>query len=320
MSDVAEPIAGIAPGRHPRPALGYVLYILAATVFALNGTIAKSILLTGIEASRLSQLRVTGAFLILLVVVALTRPRALRIRRSEIGMLLAYGILGVAMTQYLYFVAIELMPVGIALLIEFTSPIMVALWFHFVLRHHTPRLVWLGLATALIGLAMVAQVWQGFTLNALGVIAAFGAGAALAIYFLVGDAMVRRPEPRDPVSMTMWAFGAAALFWAIVQPWWSYPWSALAGDAYPLGEGSGGIPVLGLVGYMIVLGTVLPFWLIVVALHHIRASNASVIGMTEPLLASLIAWVALGEVLAPAQIAGAVVVLVGVYLAERYRT
>lgn len=320
MSDVAEPIPGIAPARHPRPVIGYSLYLLAAALFALNGTISKSILLTGIDPSRLSQLRVTGAFLILLVVVALTRPHALRIKRSEYIPLLAYGILGVAMTQYLYFVAIELLPVGIALLIEFTSPIMVALWFHFVLKHHTPRLVWLGLAIALVGLAMVAQVWQGFTLNALGVIAAFGAGAALALYFLVGDSMVQRPSPRDPVSMTMWGFGAASLFWFVVQPWWSFPWAQLTGDGYPLGEGSAGVPIPFLAAYMILLGTVVPFWLIVASLHHIRAANAAVIGMTEPLLATFIAWVALGEVLAPVQIAGAIVVLAGVYLAERYHT
>jgi len=319
VSDLAEPLPGVAPAARRHPATGYVLYLLAATMFALNGTISKSILLTGIDPARLSQLRVSAAFVILLVVVALTRPQRLRIRRDEIWLLLAYGVLGVAMTQYLYFVAIELLPVGIALLIEFTAPIMVALWFHFGLKHHTPRIVWLGLATAMVGLAMVAQVWQGFTLNALGVAAAFGAAAALAIYFLLGDAMVRRPEPRDPVSLTMWGFGAASLFWAIAQPWWGFPWEMLSGDGYPLGEDGAAVPIWALCAYMIVLGTVVPFWLIVVSLQHIRASQASVIGMTEPLLASFIAWVALGEVLTPVQLVGAVTVLVGVYLAERYR-
>ena len=309
MSDLAEPLPGVAPAARRRPATGYLLYLLAASLFALNGTISKSILLTGIDPARLSQLRVTAAFLILLAVVAITRPQRLRIRRDEVWLLIAYGVLGVAMTQYLYFVAIELLPVGIALLIEFTAPIMVALWFHFGLKHHTPRIVWLGLATAMVGLAMVAQVWQGFTLNVLGVAAAFGAAAALAVYFLLGDAAVRRPEPRDPVSLTMFGFGAASVFWAIAQP----------GAGYPLGEDGAAVPIWLLCTYMVVLGTVVPFWLIVVSLQHIRASQASVIGMTEPLLASFIAWVALGEVLTPVQLVGAVTVLVGVYLAERYR-
>lgn len=319
MSDLAEPLPGIAPARHRHPATGYVLYVIAAALFALNGTVAKSILLTGIDPARLSQLRVTAAFLILLAVVALTRRDRLRIRRDEIWVLLAYGVLGVAMTQWLYFVAIELLPVGIALLIEFTAPIMVALWFHFGLRHPTPRIVWLGLVIAMVGLALVAQVWQGFTLNAIGVAAAFGAAAALALFFLLGDAQVRRPDPRDPVSLTMWGFGAAALFWALVQPWWSFPWDALSGVGYPLGTDGAAVPIWALSTFMVILGTVVPFWLILVSLQHIRASQASVIGMTEPLLASLIAWIALGEVLTPLQLVGAVVVLVGVYLAERYR-
>ena len=320
MSDLAEPLPGVTPARTQHPATGYVLYLVAATLFALNGTISKSILLTGFDPTRLSQLRVTAAFLILLAVVAITRRSALRIRRDEVWILLAYGILGVAMTQWLYFVAIQLLPVGVALLIEFTSPIMVALWFHFGLKHHTPRIVWLGLAIAMLGLALVGQVWQGFTLNGLGVAAAFGAAAALALYFLLGDAMVRRPQPRDPVSLTMWGFGAAALFWAIVEPWWSFPWADLNGSGYPLGEAGEPVAIPVLAAYMVLLGTVVPFWLIVVSLQHIRAAQAAVIGMAEPLIASFIAWLALGETLTLIQLIGSVTVLIGVYLAERYRT
>ena len=319
MSDLAEPVPGVAPAARQRPARGYTLYLLAAALFALNGTVSKSILLSGVDPARLSQLRVTVAFLILLVVVALTRPAALRMRRSEIPILLAFGILGIAMTQYLYFVSISRLPVGVALLIEFTAPIMVALWFRFGRHEALNRHVWAGLALALAGLALVGQVWMGFTLDTLGVVYGFGAAAALAVYYLLGDRQVRGPQPRDPVSLTMWGFGAASLFWAIVAPWWTFPWSSLSGDGSPLGESGSGVPIWMLCAYMIVLGTVVPFWLVVVSLHHINASQASIIGMTEPLLATFIAWFALGEVLAPVQVVGALVVLAGVYLAERSR-
>jgi drug/metabolite transporter (DMT)-like permease len=288
-------------------------------LFALNGTISKSILLTGFDSARLSQLRVTVAFAILLAFVAIRRRSALRLGRREIPILLAYGILGVAMTQYLYFVSISRLPVGIALLIEFTAPIMVALWFRFGMHQPTRRTVWLALVIALVGLAMVGQVWLGFTLDGIGVIAGFGAAAALAIYYILADVQIRRPDARDPVSLTMWGFGAAALFWAVVQPWWSFPWSGLNGVGHPLGETGPAVPIWVLCSYMIILGTVVPFWLVVVSLQHIRASQASVIGMTEPLLATFIAWAALGEVLAPVQIVGAVIVLVGVFMAENSR-
>ena len=160
MSDLVEPLPGVRPSRTSHRMRGYLLYVVAALLFAINGTVSKTLLIDGLDPARLSQLRVTAAFLILLVVVALTRPGSLRVRRDEIIPLLAYGIAGVAMTQYLYFVALQYLPVGVALLIEFTAPIMVALWFRFGYREPTKATVWVALVIALIGLSLVAQVWQ----------------------------------------------------------------------------------------------------------------------------------------------------------------
>ncbi|MEO5964503.1 MAG: DMT family transporter, partial [Candidatus Limnocylindrales bacterium] len=141
MTDLAEPLPGVTLALTPHPARGYLLYLGAAMLFALNGTVAKTLLLGGLEATRLSQLRATAAFLILLAFIALTRRSALRLRRDEIPLLLIYGILGIALTQYLYFAAIEVLPIGIALLIEFTAPLMIAVWFRFGLHHPTKPLV-----------------------------------------------------------------------------------------------------------------------------------------------------------------------------------
>lgn len=316
MSDLVEPLPGVRPAATPHPARGYVLYVIAALMFAINGTVSKTLLLDGLDPARLSQLRVTAAFLLLLVFVALTRPHALRLRRDEILPLLVYGVAGVAMTQYLYFVALDFLPVGVALLIEFTAPILVALWFRFGYREPTRATVWLALVIALIGLSLVAQVWQGFSLNPLGVLAGAGAAVALAVYYILGDRQVRRPEPRDPVSLTMWGFGAASAFWVIVQPWWTFPWSSFSGTA-PI-EGLD-VPLWGLATWMVVLGTVVPFWLVVVALKYLRASQASTVGLTEPLLAILIAWIVLGESLTVLQMVGGVLILTGVVIAERSR-
>jgi threonine/homoserine efflux transporter RhtA len=143
VTDLAEPLPGIAVGPRARPARGYLLYLGAATLFAINGTVAKSIILAGVSPSHLSQLRVTGAFLVMLVALALVRRDTIRLRRAELPMLAVYGILGIATTQFLYFVSIERLPIGLALLIEFTSPIIVALWFRFGLRQ-PPAAVWWG--------------------------------------------------------------------------------------------------------------------------------------------------------------------------------
>ncbi len=314
---VAAPGAEGRTGR-PRP-LGYVAYLTAATLFAINGTNLKALLDTGISAERLVQVRITGAFLILLIAVAVTRPRALRLRRAEIPWILAYGAVGVSLTQYLYFISLQVLPVGVALVIEFTAPFMVALWVRFAMHQRVNGRVWFGMLVAIPGLVLVAQVWKGFSVNAIGVLAAFGAAAALALYYLVGERLQTRPEPRDSMSLTMWAMGAAALFWAIAQPVWSFPWQDLSGQGFPFGADGPAVPIPVLAGWMVILGTVVPFFLATTALRYISAAQVSTIGMVEPLIASAVAWVALGQVLAPTQILGGVIVLVGVYIAERSR-
>jgi drug/metabolite transporter (DMT)-like permease len=309
----------LAPVSGRNRVLGYSLYLTAALLFAFNGTISKAILLTGISGARLTQVRVTVAFLLLLVAVAIIDRRRLRIRRDEWLPLLVFGIGGVAMTQWLYFVAIARLPVGVALIIEFTAPIWVALWIRFGLRQPVRATVWAALGLAMIGLAMVAQIWQGFALDTVGALAALGAAVALALYFLLGERQSHPPFERDAVSLTMWGFGAATLFWAISQPWWSFPWQDLQGTGSPLGVDGPSVDLWALTGWMVVLGTLTPFLLIVMALHHLTAAQASVVGLTEPLLASVVAWLALGEVLSLTQILGGVVVITAVVIAERSR-
>ena len=321
VSEAEAAAAAAAPGAppagfHKRPALGYALYLTGALLFGINGTVSK-VLLTAVDnAARVSQLRVTFAFLILLVFVALTNRRSLPLHRREWGPVAAYGIFGVAMTQWLYFVAITRMPIGIALLIEFTAPIMVVLWVRYAWHRPVRNTVWLGLALAMVGLAMVAQIWLGLTLNSVGVAAALGAAVALALYYLLGETC---GQERDPVSLTLWGFGFAALMWAVLLPWWRYPWASLEGSATPLGEGTTAVPLWALAIWMVVLGTIVPFWLVLAAIRHIGAAGASIIGMTEPFIASLVAWVVLGEVLTPAQMLGGAVILTGVVIAERAR-
>ena len=297
-----------------RTALGYALLLTGTLLFALNGTIVKAILISGVTAASLSQVRATGAFVILFLLVAILRPRALKIQRREWKLLVAYGVIGVSMTQFLYFIAIQRMPIGIALIIEFTAPIWVVLWVRFGRRQYVRPTVWLGLL-----LAMVAQVWRGFTLDGLGVAAAFGAALALALFFIIGEHERRGPHARDALSLTMWGMGGATLFWAILQPWWLFSWESYIGTVSQLAGTGPEVPLLGLTGWMIVMGTVIPFALAMKALAYVNAAQASIIGMTEPLIASIIAWIVLAEVFTPVQMLGGVVVLAGVYLAERSR-
>lgn len=297
-------------------ATGYLLYLIAATLWGLNGTVSKIILLSIGDAARVSQLRTTAAFLILITFVALTNRKAFRLKKSEIPVLVIYALLGITLTQWAYFEAISRMPVGITLLIEFTAPIYIVLWVRFVRKQKVRSTIWLGLALAIGGLALVAQVWEGFMLDTVGFFFAFGATFSLVIYFLFGE---KASENRDSVSLIMWGFMIATIFWAITMPWSNFPWQSLNVDVQPFVNSDVTSPLLLLITYMIIGGTVLPFVLVVMAIKHLGAAGASLMGMFEPLVAFLIAWVVLGESLNLIQIIGGFTMLTGVYVAELAR-
>ena len=288
----------------------------ASALFAVNGTVSK-LILTGSEITslRLTELRATGAFVGLAAFVLVTAPRLLRVAREEVVLLVFYGIVGFALVQWLYLVAIERLPIGIGLLLEFTAPVLVALWARLVWHEPVRRRVWAALALALSGLVLVGEVWEDVRLDTVGVIAGLLAAGALATYYLAGEHQTAR---RDALSLTCLSLGVAALLWAVVQPWWAFPFDALS-TSVPLELGSADAPVWALSLWMIVLGTILPFVLSLGALHHLPATRVATVSMIEVLLAALVAWAWLGETLSAAQLVGGAVVLVGVVLAQTSR-
>src|SRR6266571_1048941 len=129
----------------PRPALGYAMVAIAATLFAVNGTVSKVILGSGISSGQLTAVRCAGSLIGLTLIAVATRPRSLRVRASDLSLLVALGI-GLATVQWAYFFAIHRLEIGIALLIQFVAPIFVALWARFVFHETVRRRIWAALA------------------------------------------------------------------------------------------------------------------------------------------------------------------------------
>ncbi len=293
----------------------------AAMLFSVNGTVSKLVLVdSGLSSLRLVEIRCLGAAVVLAALALLRDRSAWRIGLRELGFLAVYAVVGLAMVQWLYFVAIARMPVSISLLIEFTAPLLVALWVRFVRGESVRSRVWAALALTLSGLALVAQVWDGLTLDGLGLVAAWLAAGSLAAYYLLGE---RGLAEREPVSLAAWSFTLAALFWALVQPWWTFPFDALSADvdlaAATDGRLGTAVPTWLLVGWIVVLGSVAPFLLVLGGLSRIGATRTGLIGTAEPALAGVVAWLALGEVLSPVQLLGGAVVLAGIVLADTAR-
>ena len=177
MPDSALHAAPARPGVHPAWP-GYVLVLTGATCFIVNAGVSKVVLTAGVEPAQLTALRCTGTalgLLLLLVATGRTRRPGWWPRPQELPLLLGYGLVGVALLQWTYFVAIDRLPVGIALLLEYTAPVLIALWARTVGREPVRPTVWVALALSLVGLAMVARVWDGGYLDTLGVVAALAA-------------------------------------------------------------------------------------------------------------------------------------------------
>jgi drug/metabolite transporter (DMT)-like permease len=290
----------------------------AAGLWATNGTVAKVILHSGdLSSQRLAEVRSTGAFVGLAAVLLLVRPATLRIARREFPFLVAFGVLGLALVQWTYFAAIDRLEIGIALLIQYTAPLMIALWARFALHERVRARIWMALALALVGLALVVDVWRGLSLDGIGVVFAFGAALSFAFYILMAE---RAVGTRDPVSLVCLGLAFSSVFWAIVQPWWSFPTGIFDDDVSLLGNLSEhSLPVWLLVLWVIVLGTIVPFGLLVAALRHLSATRVGIAAMFEPVAATIVAFLWLDEALSGLQVVGGALVLAGILLAQTAR-
>ncbi len=291
-------------------ARGTAFILLASVAFGSSGPLAKPAMQAGFSPMQVAALRAGLAAAVLLAVVAAVMPGVLRVRREQWPLLVAYGLTGVAAVQALFFVAVSRLPVGVAMLLEYTSPVLVALWVRFVRGTRLPALSWAGTGLALVGLVLVAQVWSGLRLDAVGLVAGIGAAVCSAGYYLLGE---RGAGQHHPIGMVTWGMviGAVGLF--AVAPPWAMPFGVL--DTTVL-FGPWESPVWALLVAVAVLSTALAYSLSLSSLRHLPSNVASVLALTEPVVATLIAWLMLGEVLTPTQITGMVVLLSGAALVQ----
>lgn len=302
-----------------RPAIGYALVLAAVALWSLNGVLGKVVINAGgLSALRLAEARATGAALLLFAAVAALRPSSLRVSGREAVFLAVFGVCGLAFVHFFYFVAITHLDIGIALVIQYLAPVLIALWARFFVHEPVRRRLWVALALSLTGLSLAVELWGGGALDGTGVVASLAAAFAYAFYILMANHRLQRG--RDAYSLLAWGFLFATVFWTIAQPWWSFPARALADDVSLLGRLEDvDAPVWALLAYIVIFGTIVPFLLMVSALHYVPPARATIIATAEPVLAGLVAWAWLREELGPGQIVGGMLVLAAIVLAQTAR-
>src|SRR5436190_11358873 len=150
----------------------------AAALFGVNGTVIKVALDDGLSAYRLAELRCVLSLAVFVLVVAISRPGSLRTTVRELVYLAIFGACAVVLTQLLYLLAIRRLKIGVALVLIFLGPLLVALWARIVEKQEVRRRFWAALGLSLVGLVLVVRLWGSFSLDGLGVAFALaGAGA-----------------------------------------------------------------------------------------------------------------------------------------------
>jgi len=297
---------------------GEFYLVIGAIFFSLNGVIV-TLVLDHMTTFRLAQVRAIGTFFLLFIITFIQDRNSLKSERREIPTLIFYGVFGYAMVQLGYFIGIaQGVPLSLVLIIEFTAPIWIVLWIKFVRKGAVANDMWAAIALSLLGLIFVAKVWEGFTFDLFGTLGALGAALALAVYFLMSQSQGAK---RSAQAMVVWGMGVAGLFWSIVLPIWNFPTQIFTTSINLQGRFSDySAPGWLLIAYIIVFGTMVPYLLVVGGIRRLSASTSSVIGMLEPVLAGAFAWIWLSQSWSAIQLVGGVIVLVGIYIADRAKT
>ncbi|MEU7167456.1 EamA family transporter [Streptomyces morookaense] len=295
-------------GRSSR-STGLVLALVSACSFGGSGVAAKPLIEAGLGPLQVVWIRLAGAALIVLPVA--WRHRSLVRRRP--ALLAGFGLLGVAGVQVGYFAALSRIPVGVAVLVEYLGPPLLLCWMRFVGRRPVSRGAVVGVVLAVGGLSCVVEVWSGLRFDVVGLLAAGGAACCTVAYFLMADHAGADGDGADPVGVI--AFGllvGAVLLTAVAHPW-DLDWTVLSG---PADLGGSRVPCALLVAWLVLPATVVAYFTGVLSVRRLSPQVAGVVAYLEAVVATVLAWLLLGEHLAAPQIVGGVLVLAGAFIAQ----
>jgi len=282
---------------------GYLCVMAAALLWASNGTIGKALINAGMSPFVLVQTRVVLSAAILTLILSVWRPALLKIRVRDIGHLLLFGGVFMALMQLSYFFAISKIQVAAAILVQYLAPVLVACYS--MLFWHE-RMTFLKVLALLLSVAGCYLVVGGYslsllTMNRVGIMWALLSAIAFALTTLLSE---KGMHQYNPWTVLAYGFLFSSLSLNIVQR----PLSVLSQSYTPTQWAS--------ILYVGVFGTLIPFGLYLAGVNHIRSTRAIITATLEPIAAAFMAFFLLGESLSPLQIAGGLSVIIAIALLQ----
>jgi len=290
--------------------IGLSLALLSALSFGLSGALARGLLDAGWSAGAvvLARLAIASVF------IAPVAARALRGRwgalRKHLGLVLLFGAVPVAGTQFAYFSAVQRMDVGPALLIEYTAPAAVVVWLWLRRGERPGALTVAGAGLAALGLVLVLDLVSGADLDPVGVMWALIAMTGAASYFVLA---ADSPPDLPPVALAAAGLAAGALMLAALGAVGVLPMDAATTPPTYAGSEVGWIvPVLGL--GIVTAGVA--YWTGIAASRRLGSRLASFVALLEVVFGVMFAWLLLDQLPGPLQLAGGMLIVAGVVVVK----
>jgi drug/metabolite transporter (DMT)-like permease len=282
--------------------VGYGSVVLAALLWAMSGNAAKILFHRGLSPFQLVQLRTTIAAALLFGWLYFRRRNLLRIGRKDFSYFLLLGVI-LAAVQFTYLYTISRIPVAAAILIQYQSPVLIALYARIVRKKRLSPSAISAIIGAVVGCYLMVGAYNIalFSLNREGILMGLASSVVFAWYAVKSEDGMRTYSAWTLLS---YALLMAAIIWNVLQP--------------PFGSFRGGYDILswGYVLYIAVFGTILPFGLYNIGIGAIEATHASITATLEPVFAGIIAYALLGEVLEPWQSLGAGLVILSILMLQ----
>lgn len=301
---------------------GLLFAVGSAFAFGSSGPFAKSLMEAGWTPTAAVTARLAGGALAMAVFAAVVRPGWLREARRHARTVVLYGLVPIAGAQLFYYNAVSHLTVGVALLLEYTAPILVVGWLWATTRNRPTTVTLAGVALAVAGITLVLGVvgpdgLTGAQINLTGVGWGLAAAVCAACYFLMSDqagaAGADGREPLHPITLAAGGLVVGAATVAALGAAGVMPMRFTANDAVIAGSSTSWIvPVIALG----LIPTAIAYTLGIVGIARLRPRFASLVGLSEVLFAVLAAWVLLGESMTGTQAVGGAVVLAGLALAR----
>jgi drug/metabolite transporter (DMT)-like permease len=294
--------------------LGLLLAVGSAFAFGSSGPFAKSLMEAGWSPTAAVTARLAGGALLMAIFATIVKPDWVREALQHGKTVVAYGLIPIAGAQLCYFNAVAHLSVGVALLLEYTAPILVVGWLWATTRRRPSSLTLTGVALAIAGIMLVLNVFSGAHVNLIGVGWALAAAVCAACYFMMSDAVGTDGEGLNSITLSTAGLIVGAVAVATLGATGVMPMTFTTDDAVVAGwTTSWVVPVIALA----LIPTAIAYTLGIMGVARLRPRFASLVGLSEVMFAVLAAWVLLGEAITPIQAVGGAVVLVGLVLARQ---